>query len=97
MFNFVVKSLHFVNCRVGRHLGRDYIRESRGMGITVTLSGEDTGCSLNNMDDIKAFMEKVKGFFTKLEEAFGSVNSKLFSDEEPKTERDLVRYAVKAK
>lgn len=97
LLNLVVKSLHFANCRVGRHLGRDFIREGRGVGITVKLSGEDTGYSLDNMDDIMAFMEKVKGLFTKLEEAYGSVNSKLFSDEEPRTERDLVRYAVKAK
>ncbi|KAL9956728.1 hypothetical protein ACROYT_G038251 [Oculina patagonica] len=45
------------------------------------------------MDDVK---NNVKEVFTKLEDTFGSISSKLIPAEEPKTDRDLIRYVVKA-
>lgn len=48
---------------------------------------------MTNMDDVK---NNVKEVLTKLEDTFGSISSKLIPAEEPKTDRDLIRYVVKA-
>lgn len=48
---------------------------------------------MTNMDDVK---NNVKEVLTKLEDTFGSISSELIPAEEPKTDRDLIRYVVKA-
>ena len=51
---------------------------------------------MNNMEDIKELEENVKEVLTKVEEAFGSAGRALLPNEEPKNDRDLIRYVVKA-
>jgi len=48
------------------------------------------------MEDIKEIKENVKEVLTKVEEAFGNAGKTLFPNEEPKNDRDLIRYVVKA-
>lgn len=48
------------------------------------------------MEDIKEIKENVKEVLTKVEEAFGNAGKTLFSNQEPKNDRDLIRYVVKA-
>lgn len=78
---------------VSRHTGRDYRRR---LGTKSTLSREVRGRRINNMEDIKEIKENVKEVLTKVEEAFGNAGKTLFPNEEPKNDRDLIRYVVKA-
>jgi len=48
------------------------------------------------MEDLKEIKENVKEVLTKVEDAFGSAGKTLFPSEEPKNDRDLIRYVVKA-
>lgn len=51
---------------------------------------------MNNMEDIKENVRNVKEVLTKLEDTIENASSQFFPKEEPKTDRDLVRYAIKA-
>lgn len=70
--------------------------KSRRLGTKSTLSREARGRRINNMEDIKEIKENVKEVLTKVEEAFGNAGKTLFPNEEPKNDRDLIRYVVKA-
>lgn len=70
--------------------------KSRRLGTKSTLSREVRGRRINNMEDIKEIKENVKEVLTKVEEAFGNAGKTLFPNEEPKNDRDLIRYVVKA-
>ena len=48
------------------------------------------------MEDIRELKENVKEALTKVEEAFGNAGKTLFPSQEPKNDRDLIRYVVKA-
>ena len=69
--------------------------KSRRLG-TKYKSREVRGRRINNMEDIKEIKENVKEVLTKVEEAFGNAGKTLFPNEEPKNDRDLIRYVVKA-
>ena len=70
--------------------------KSRRLDTKSTLSREVRGRRINNMEDIKEIKENVKEVLTKVEEAFGNAGKTLFPNEEPKNDRDLIRYVVKA-
>jgi len=71
-------------------------KDSKRLGTKSILSGEERGSRIYNMEDLKEIKENVKEVLTKVEDAFGSAGKTLFPNEEPRNDRDLIRYVVKA-